>query len=62
MYCIKLFYMNDTSILMNFKKNGTLLKTRCYVINLFFINQNTESAVFLYTQRSYLKMCLNSGL
>lgn len=35
-------------------KNWTLLKTRCYVINLFFINQNMESAVFLYNKMHFI--------
>lgn len=42
MYCIKLFYMNDASILN--KKKSNIVKTRCYVINLFFINLHMSFA------------------
>lgn len=35
-------------------KNWTLLKTRCYVINLFFINQCMESAIFFALTKGLL--------
>lgn len=49
MYCIKLFYMNDTSILSK-KKKSNIVKTRCYVINLFFINLHMTFACIPFYQ------------
>lgn len=63
MYCIKLFYMNDASILN--KKKSNIVKTRCYVINLFFINLHMTFACIPFYQRQhpappwyfYIRLC-----
>lgn len=54
MYCIKLFYMNDTSILNLKKLNIVKNKVLCNKF-IFHKLQNMESSIFMYTQVFYFK-------
>ena len=58
MYCIKLFYMNDTSILNLKKLNIVKNKVLCNKF-IFHKSKYGVSCIFIYTKVFYFKMCLN---